>query len=290
MSINVYRTFKGESGTDTSEVWKYIAEVPEEDAIETTISEVLSSAGLPANGELLSGTSLRARRECTRRDNAPHLFDITINWEIPQTGGTNLEPKPESGGFWNVEVSSTGAPYQEEVFTDVNGLPMLNSAGDRYPSGVMLDYYDEEYIVSFNTDTLPITAIAAARGKLNAESLTINVKGVSRTFAPKTVKLINAPWKFVYDWTDDPSNPDFSGQIVLHYRSIGWKVYKLDEGLYEIGTDGKAIIKDAAGDAMLTRVLLDGAGHEETNLSAAPTLVGYDTIQTADFSFLEEIA
>jgi hypothetical protein len=286
MSVTaVKRTYIGEQGDAFSGEHHYIVVVNSLD--DTWVTAMNASAGgvsIPAEGAILSGTSLRAKKSVRRLETNPYYFEVTVKWEAPSVSSGG-ETKPGGGGVWNVQISSREAIEQHEVFADVNGDPMCASSGEKFTTGIQDTIYDEEFVIDFETDTLPQTLIAGCRGKVNSDEITLTIKGVSRTFAAKTLLLYSAPWTFTYRYTDDPDVPDFKCSFILHYRADTWKIKRLDEGFYHLESGDPVRNKDKDGVDMVTPSRLDGTGGLLA-ITAAPVGMEFEMKTATTFTTL----
>jgi hypothetical protein len=171
---------------------------------------------------------------------------VTVTYSLPSAAGYSInEPKPAEGGKWNKRIQGRTLVWEEEVWTakDADGVtvPIVNSAGQRFQRGVNKQYYDEEFILTFTTNAPNFSAIEACRGKVNDAEITITVRGVTRTFAIGTLKLIDTEWEFNFNYANDPDSPDVNMMYRFRYKPDGWDVRKVDEGFYVIDPEGEEI-------------------------------------------------
>ena len=123
--------------------------------------------------------------------------------------------------------------------------------------------FDERVTVSYTTDSLDADSLAGARGKINTNEVTMTVKGISRTFPEKSLKLINAPWKTSYS-ASDGSYTAYSVSIEMVYRADTWVTKIIDAGLRKKNPDDATRPSPctyAGGQGNVTSpVPLDGSG------------------------------
>lgn len=297
----VLRTFKGESGDATSEVHKY--QVQTNDASATTCAQARvandGSTAIPAEHSVLAGTTWTAKVRADRMDGQPNFFDVTVTYSAPDTsgGGAITEPKPEDGGIWNLSVRGSGANYEEEIFQDLDGVEIANSALQRFDNGVMKPIQAEEIIIEFTAD--PATFIALKiqmdliRGYINESTVTFTVRGVTQEFPPGVLLLYQTDWSLNFDQAASIDTPDVNVRYTLHHRPDGWQTRKVDEGYYTYQTNEETFeaewvpIRDEDGDPIAKPAFLNGEG---SRLPAGDDIVllEFRTADEADFSPLFE--
>jgi len=248
------------SGTGTSETAQYLVRYDSFTASLPTARQarVASAGGLaiPAEGALLSGTSWRAKVTAEQRQEDPRIWDVTATWSANEAA---RETQPAGSNVkWNVQVKSRGVAYERSVYEDLNGNPIVNSAGGQFDTQPKIIQYDEAFSVSFNTNYGNIVnAIRAKRGRVNSDTVTMTIKGVTHTFAAGTLKLVDADYEIDYDYTTDSANV-WAVNLELHYRADEWvDVQVADHGFYD---SNGAPFKDADGNNKIEATLLDGSG------------------------------
>lgn len=243
--------------------------------------EARNASGVPIDGEALTPGSnlLVTYKGATDHPDSPLVAVVEVRWTVPTQSGT-----PVVGGNWDYAVSSEGVAFTESVTKDVSGKPIKNSAGQPFDPSLNKEYYDERFTIAYTTDTVNPITFANVRGKLNAGALTMNVDGISRTFAAKSVKCENAGWERLVQ----NGQKYFRVQISLLYRADTWVRKVPDMGFYELTGGNLVPIKDKEGQMVVQPAYLNGSGAKLT-AGADAVLLSFNIDDTADFSFLASI-
>lgn len=237
--LKVYRTFKGESANEDREVHKYLVE---SDSKNTTCTQARTAndgtVSIPATYSLLEGTTWTAAVEARRMDSNPKWFEVTVTYRkaTVEAGSFPKEQKPEEGGKWNMSILGRTMVYEEEVYKAKNSSGVLveiaNSAGQRFENGIMKQYFDQELVVRFDTDSPNWNAIRDTKGKVNDAEVTITIKGVTRVCPQGTLRFINADWSLSFDQATSANEAHVAMELTFAYRHEGWGIKKIDEGFY----------------------------------------------------------
>jgi hypothetical protein len=180
-----------------------------------------------------------------------------------------------------VEVTIDGLPYEENVNKDLDNKPLLNKAKEPYPEGVVKTFYDEEIALTFRTNVVDPSVTAARRGRINNDSITMNIHGYVRTFDEFTLKLSKARQRTVVGTADEPY---WQTEYVLHYREAGWQPNIVERGYHYLNDDGDPVPEeDANGVDTGAPVYLDADGKKLAD-GADVVLTQFRIFEDIDFS------
>jgi hypothetical protein len=296
--VSVLKTFQGErysvSGNKLTYVEVYRVRY---NSIETAATAAKAS-GIPAIGTAATVSSLYtevSNVEAMRVDNEPYFFDVSVTYETP----SNEQPaNPTSGQKWNVSVSVSGVPYEENVGVDKLGRDIKNSAGDPFPDGVTKTYWDQEIQISFNSNLVDVSNIDACLGKSNSATVTATINGQNFSWGTQsvaypggtmtvgTLKLVGATYSTKIG---DDGQDYWDISYTFHYRSDGWVRKVQDMGFKELkGTapnQTRELIRDDQGNELNAPAFLNGTGGK---LAAGGTvvLIPFKIDDTVSFSSL----
>jgi hypothetical protein len=210
-------------------------------------------------------------RDCKRSEQAPNLFIATVTYgTVPNATADGPKDK------WYINVNVTGVERTEDLHNDLQTrLPIVNSTNEGFDPPVKLIDYDEEIEVKFRTLTVDFSLYSALRGKISDDTVTMIIRGQSRVFPPKTLKLA----KLEYSTEVGDGIQYYQVNLVLHYRTqldengleVGHVRQVVDRGFYTFNESygegdppSKQFIPivDAHGNPRTTPAFLDGNGRE----------------------------
>ncbi len=287
MALLEVRRLWEETADNTGEERAYLVEY--NTAAEFTLWDARTAndgtTAIPADGDALTpGSNIKCVSKKARRlKEAPQCARVDVIFAVPGVGVVGGGGGGDDEDRWNFSITSSGVSFVESVTEERYGLPVANSAGQPFDPGLVKEYYDELITVSFTTNNLDPDEIAYCRGKVNSDSITMTVKGVTRTFNANELKLGNAEWSFT---TGDGAADVVRVTLPFIYRVDGWKRRVPDMGYYTLG-DANALdpILDAGGDKVVQPSYLDGAG--QLNPFGEPVvLLEFDIDDETEFSTL----
>lgn len=191
---------------------------------------------LEAAGEVEDGTNLVVTAKETT-----HIRRLV--WRTTITKGPynpSFQGPPEDDSYWAVDISADGVENTEVVNHDGEGKVVANMFGRVFPAQFQQKFYDERITIRFRCKTISADVAEALRGKVNSDSVTLNIRGVNRAFAAKTLKLEAVRWSTVVSSTaETPETTFYSVEIILMCRKqtasigggeIGWtrKIPQMD--------------------------------------------------------------
>lgn len=281
---NVKRTFKGERCDSRSETHVYYAK---SSSIADTCNEARSASdgvtSVPDYGDSLgdgSGwvvTDKQVRR--LQEDKSPLFFEITVIYSSPEFATI---PPPDESTKVNISVAISGVEYEQPVYWDNDDNPIENVCHETYDPPLQVTNYDEQIVVRYTAISIDSEDLAALRGKVSSDSITMTVNGVSRIFAAGTLKMGNAQSEITLA-TDGEAY--WTVMIPLMYREDGWIRSLPNMGYIFFNDDSGNFerIKDEYGDPVSVPSYLDAAG--EVLAPGDPVVKNdFDVEDTAAFS------
>jgi hypothetical protein len=201
---------------------------------------------------------------------APDVVEVTVNYTRAQDP-LAMDP----------QFSWTSTSNAENIDSDADGKPIINSAGDTFTDPIQEDYYDLVLSYSDNQSSFdPVTA-RKYQGCVNSDTfLNFPTKTVKCTKYTATRQRIAD----IYYWQRDM-------EFVMRYDpnnalATGWIRRLMDKGFNKLGTGGtREVIKDTNGDAMSEPTLLNGEGGVLTD-TANPVFLNYNTKAAKSFAAL----
>lgn len=195
--------------------------------------------------------------KCTRISGdhfAPYSFFINCTYGVPSTGTVEnpddpTSLPPETQVDWDVET--------EEMDADVDGIPIINAAGDPFDTGLPRERWDLNVTVVRNEHSYPINKSLAYAGMVNQGNFTIpNLGTVSEGQA--LCMPIRSPAGFTQQSSYIPVVYTFK------IRSDGWRSRVKNKGLGGWSRSGNTFTPgkfcNANGEEMASPVLLDKGG------------------------------
>jgi hypothetical protein len=195
-----------------------------------TPGEAVLASGLPHWGDVLGAMTLQ-RKTPRQVDKDFSRYVVECGYALP-VPGTEAAPESPNGDVWNVQIDITTKKFDQELQADVDGNPLVNSAGDPI-KGITVQRADEEIRISYTTDTPDWSALDDAfgplgRGCVNSEAFTLTINGVPRPFLVNTVHFE----EYSAGVTVDVSGVAYTRMgLVLGWREDGWKRMVADQGL-----------------------------------------------------------
>ena len=248
--------------------------------------EAVSFTGIPAIGSAhpsFAGLKVKSYDIEEGEGHEKKVLTVYVNYEtetdeaIGGEGQTTVKGAVEDWG-WDDGMD------ERELITAVNGVALVNSAGDPFESVPRVSCPAPVFtkVIKFASRQ---TGWASSFCTINSGAITVG--GVS---CPKWTLLCTVGEKRIFGDADYR----YRYTVRLRYRSnlvklygsgnaqeIGWNVSVTDAGMRQIGNDGKLVLirqKDAETGKMCTVTspeLLDGNGHA-VNRSSGQTVVPYN--------------
>jgi len=127
--------------------------------------------------------------QAERMEEDKTCFTVTVSYtnKIDDDDNEGTEGEP-----WQLEFNADAITFSEEISEDINGDPIVLPTGEPVNPALQKEYYDEEFTIGFNQDTVPWSDIQTCRGKINSDNITLNFDAAPRTFSPKTLRLTKA--------------------------------------------------------------------------------------------------
>ncbi len=201
---------------------------------------------------------------------SPDVVKVTVNYTRAQ------DPLAMDPQFSWTSLSSS-----ENIDSDIDGKPIINSAGETFTDPIQEDYYDLVLTYSDNQLSFDPVAARAYQGTINSDTfLNFPVKTVRCTKYTATRQRIAD----TYYWQRDL-------EFVMRYDpnnalANGWVRRLMDKGYNKLTTGGvREVIKDTNGDAMSEPTLLNGEGGVLTD-TANPVFLNYNTKAAKSFAAL----
>jgi hypothetical protein len=234
-----------------------------------------------AGGVLDVGAWVRSV-ECEQQEHDPKQWKVVCDYssetddpEREEGAGEDArgddDKKKDNPLLRPAEVEWGAVDYQRVVDRDINGDPIVNSAGARFDPPVEEDDSRLVLKVQRNEASFNVSLAQQYTNALNSDSF---LGGDPYTWLCKAFTGTRKVEDGIVYW---------SVQYEFHYRSDTWFRFVLDQGFYEqhAGTDGKPrAFKDNTGQLLSEPLLLDGYGRR-LPFTASTTLNGAVTSTAA---------
>lgn len=239
-----------------------------------------SAAGIPALGTSYEVTS-------TEKDTGSYVQSITCRCESASANPDHAQWKVTAsyGPYdatawsqnpieWPLKLSWSWAQYERIIWADVDGNPILNSAGDPFSDPVTIDDSRPVLRVTRNEATFDPALVDLYRDKVNSGAFCGAPAGYVKMAAP-TAELA--------------FNPDAGGFYYVvtyefHFNRDGWKKSILDQGFAE-KVSGKLKPIMNQGQKVDEPVPLNGSG-ARLPVGGTAVFLEFDVYEEADFSAL----
>lgn len=215
-----------------------------------------------------------------------------LDIDIVQAGDNDMEWEATvSYGPWDpfsmgtspillpAELATEGQNFQAITDQDINGNPLINTAGDPYDPGIEIDKQRQVIRVTINLQTYPNFAVSYT-DYLNAtpvwgfdqKTLKQAPIQVERLFHPNCGKYFKC--HFLFD-----QNP------------LGWQAQRMNVGFRQLVSGVQQPIYDSTGQVITTPLPLDSAGRVITPPVNSSALITnkYDVYNVVDFNSLYAI-
>ncbi len=189
------------------------------------------------------------------------VFFVTVSWGTPKSNRKHA-PNPLSVP---PNVTFGGSAVREQVYFDIKGKAIANSAGVLYDPGLQRIFFDESISVEVNQASVDTALLATYRGAINSDTITMNLPdGTQRVFDPFTMRLAEAQT----EWTYQNGVGFWKSKYDLAVRSrnsggtpINWNPQVVDRGTEHINAAGNLVHNvSASGSRIQTPQLLNGSG------------------------------
>jgi hypothetical protein len=256
------------------------------------------TTSIPADGDSISPGSnvVVTSKVATPKQESPYVALVEVTYGIP-TRDLVIFPQPPSANKWNISVEAEGVSYLEPVYADRDGKVIGNSALTGFDPPLVKEYFDELITVTYTTNAANMAAwdteIPPARGKINSDTVTLTIEGVTRSFVPETLKLGNARYGVTLGMSETGElEKQFRVLLPLIYRYDTWTRRIVDQGFYELNSSSFELepILDANGQMVAQPVPLDGSGARLAYPATDAVLLEFDIEETTAFNtFLADI-
>lgn len=254
------------------ETWHYLVKSDSKFATKFSITQ---TSGLPIVNQTLSsgGISICRTKDAARREGNPYLWDVTCTFssDVEENSGAGANPSTDPT-TWIPVYETRFERLQTVANVDVNGVPIANSAGVAFVSGMT------------HTRKLPVweffqfesSAVTDEQIIDRAESLN---NAVFRGRAAKTLLLdvLSSVVGYYYG-----SLLRFT-RYSLTYRIEGWKHRRLDVGSHYLDSGDLKTYLD--GDGAVIEGGLDGSGGK-VSPGSPPAVLSFDMYPSIAFDFL----
>lgn len=172
------------------ETWYYMVEYAAADTMTASLAEAQvaddgTTAVVAYGTQHAVDAQLYATDFDTRRDGEnPNLFYVTVTWRVPTTEVIVRT------GIWNVEVELGDADVTEPIFQDLQGLPIVSTAGEPYNPALEKTYSDDVLTITFSTDLPDTDTWKERKGKVNDDTVTLTYHGVEFSYTRRQLKLV----------------------------------------------------------------------------------------------------
>lgn len=224
-----------------------------------------------AIGDLLAGQVFVfcERIQCEAEAGSSTVFTVKVHYSTPKNN-QKLKANPL---LRPPNVIFSGVAVREQVYYDINGNGIINSAGVHYDPSLERIFFDESIVIRVNQATVNTETLAQYRGAINSDTIDMTLPdGSTRTFVPFSMRLADAEtewsyengvgfWKSVY-------------KLDCRYRvsggnTINWNPTVADRGTGHLDAAGVYVNNvDKHGRVVSAPQLLDGHGHLLANPSA----------------------
>lgn len=259
------------SGTVFTEKWTYRVKMT---SATDTPWTVMTTGGFPTYLQQHGDNPLMTRRDLTCKKDAKTkwYYIVDVDWSSATLTQEERDRETEDPTDRPAQVDWSSRDEIEAIYSDIDGLATVNSAGDYYdpplervvgcwtasvkknvasvPASI-LDYANAVNDASFTLDGITIPQGAARIASIGVPS-EMEENGVEYRQFSYTLEF-KAPHPIDYTQCFDPSD----GSPV---DPEPWDDVILDQGLREIVSDGVAQITDDEGNFVNSPVLLDGSG------------------------------
>ena len=196
-------------------------------------------------------------------------WDVTVQYDAwnPDTMASNsLDLSPA--------LSVEGQVFQEVTDVDISGNPLINTAGDPYDPGIMIDKQRIVVRIQQNLPTFPAFAFGYV-DYLNetefcgqpAKTLKLAPPQVQRLFHPACQRYYDCA--FLFD-----GNPN------------GWQAKPLNQGFRQLVSGHQVMITDKNGQPITSPLPLDSSGAVLAIPATSSSIITneYDVYKTIDFN------
>lgn len=177
-------------------------------------------------------------------------------WDLPVQYSSKVQDIPENPFGQLPEITMDDEPHEADVYVDVNGDAITNSAGDPYIPTVKRDEPDELISISRNLPIFDFQLRRAYRRAVNSDVVLLNPPSSIGTVYSAGLCKIKSFNGSIEKTKDDVIY--WKARLVLAVRESGWNAKPLDQGYYELSWkyEFDATITDVAlssGDAFVVK-------------------------------------
>jgi hypothetical protein len=235
---------------------------------------------------------------------AKYHWAVDVEYGLPNFSGPT--GNTENSGNVRISVSGAETSIYTQLALDADSTPIVNSVGDIYPDPIESVIYDETITIEYEADTIDGAAIAAIRGKINDDTITLSIpQGTltySRTWTAHQILVKSVDYNVVVSRSDNTAHK-WGVRVVLLGREDTWDLELPDKGYRYMVEVGESIFDSSSSssggetgdenglcDWKDTAQYLDGNGFRLTDGSPIVTLPLVQRYTEADVTtFLEAI-
>lgn len=255
----------GEYLIPTSQYTRYFQVVVDNPA--TAHADIYEHASIPKLFEIhpeFDGVICKRIRPEQGDDDSSYVYDVTAEYDDEYNGADPEEPDDGNPLNRPVIIQGSSNETEEEVYRDVDGTLVRNSAGDPFDPTVMRKAGGFRFSMSKNYATLNLSFLRQYKNAINSD--------IWNGFPIGTVRIANInfsrqvePWQVSEDTTIKMVFWTISFEFELAEEEFGgdgtWRKYVPDRGYrYYVGDDFWPVT-DKYGQAASEPAFLDGSGN-----------------------------
>ena len=182
------------------------------------------------------------------------ILTVNYGWYDVNEAGGGPEQNPL---LMPIDVSWSFRDYDRVATTDLNGKPVLNTAGDPYDPPKTINIPNQMMVVVRNEAIYQTGYANLYRNSINSDSF----GGASALFCkntaitPKNIFHQDIGWYYQVTYEFEMLNPRNAAD------KYGWRSNLLDVGLRKLDVNGNLVPITLNGIPVTSPVLLDGVGH-----------------------------
>lgn len=143
---------------------------------------VLTAPGLPLCGFIYNGLFCQSVNP-VRSTESPYVWEVTVNY-------ANRQPQQSKSNNYAINCRQSSVAREEVQTVDGHDKPYFNTAGELLPQLPTATLYDKVITITYTTTVPPAWVGGKFEGKVNSDTLTWTVAGITYSFAPFMVKCI----------------------------------------------------------------------------------------------------
>lgn len=196
-------------------------------------------------------------------------WDVTVQYDAwnPDTMASNPLDLPPA-------LSVEGQVFQQVTDVDIHGNPLINTAGDPYDPGILIDRQRIVVRIQQNLPTFPTFAFAYV-DYLNSQPFCGQPAKTLKLAPPQVQRLFHPACQRYYDCA-----------FVFDGNPNGWQANPLNQGFRQLVGGQQVMITDKNGQPITSPLPLNSAGAVLAIPATASSLITneYDVYPTVDFN------